>query len=68
VTRDRRPWYLVAQIDPDGKVTLGWTTEAYRDQNEALREMDDAHDAGMTDHRVWDLRDRTLRLLPPPQE
>lgn len=28
-------WYLVAQVDPDGKVTLGWTTEAYKHLHEA---------------------------------
>lgn len=58
-------WYLVAQIDPDGKVTLGWTTEAYHDLGEALEELTWAHDARMTRYRIWELAESPLRPLRP---
>lgn len=52
-----QPTYVVAEIRNDGRLVVGaWTCEVFSDLAEALAELADAHDAGLTGHQVYALK------------
>lgn len=58
------PRYIVAEVKDD-TLTLGWTFEVFTDPAEALGELADAHEAGLTGRRIYRLEPcRTLAVLP----
>lgn len=49
----KKPLYVVAEIKNDGRLVIGaWTYEVFTDPREALAELADAHDAGLTGHQI----------------
>jgi hypothetical protein len=49
--------YVVAEIENDGRLVIGaWTYEVFTELAEALAELADAHDAGLTGHQVYTLK------------
>lgn len=63
---DQPPLHVVAEIKSDGRLDIGaWTNEVFADLADALGELADAHDAGLTGHRIYQLRPcRSLVFLP----
>jgi hypothetical protein len=59
--------YIVAEIKDNSllpsTVTLNWTYEVYTDPEEARTEMLDAIAAGLSQHRIYE-----IRALPAPME